>query len=89
VVGWLILQERLTCPAFIRSRQFAEKFTAIQAGFTAVSGVSDILNEPIESDPDEAVSREWRIVSGEAQAGEIDLNTSGLPTKTTITLLKT
>jgi len=32
----------------------------------------DILNEPIEiRDPDEAVSREWRIVSGEAQAGEI------------------
>jgi len=68
--------------------QFAEKFTAIQAGFTAVE-LLDILNEPIESDPDEAVSREWRIVSGEAQAGEIDLNTSGLPTKTTITLLKT
>lgn len=29
-------------------RQFAEKFTAIQAGFTAVERVSDILNEPIE-----------------------------------------
>jgi len=53
-------------------RQFAEKFTAIQAGFTAVEQVADILNEPIEiRDPDEAVSEEWRIVSGEAQAGEI------------------
>jgi ATP-binding cassette subfamily B protein len=29
-------------------RQFAEKFTAIQAGFTAVERISDILNEPIE-----------------------------------------
>ncbi|MGA7932720.1 MAG: ABC transporter ATP-binding protein [Kovacikia sp.] len=29
-------------------RQFAEKFTAIQAGFTAVERVSDILDEPIE-----------------------------------------
>ncbi|MBD1822064.1 ABC transporter ATP-binding protein [Cyanobacteria bacterium FACHB-DQ100] len=29
-------------------RQFAEKFTAIQAGFTAVERVSEILTEPIE-----------------------------------------
>jgi ATP-binding cassette subfamily B multidrug efflux pump len=29
-------------------RQFAEKFTAIQAGFTAVERVGEILNEPIE-----------------------------------------
>jgi ATP-binding cassette, subfamily B, multidrug efflux pump len=29
-------------------RQFAEKFTAIQSGFTAVERISDILNEPIE-----------------------------------------
>jgi ATP-binding cassette, subfamily B, multidrug efflux pump len=29
-------------------RQFAEKFTAIQAGFTAVERINDILNEPIE-----------------------------------------
>jgi ATP-binding cassette subfamily B multidrug efflux pump len=29
-------------------QQFAEKFTVIQAGFTAIERVSDILNEPIE-----------------------------------------
>jgi ATP-binding cassette, subfamily B, multidrug efflux pump len=29
-------------------RQFAERFTAIQAGLTALERVSDILNEPIE-----------------------------------------
>lgn len=62
--GLLILQERLsfgTLSAFILYaqrffdplRQFAEKFTAIQAGLTAVERVNDILNEPIEiRDPD-------------------------------------
>jgi len=50
-------------------RQFAEK---LQFKLDLLPWVSDILNEPIEiRDPDEAVSREWRIVSGEAQAGEI------------------
>ncbi|MBD2004382.1 MULTISPECIES: ABC transporter ATP-binding protein [Cyanophyceae] len=29
-------------------RQFAEKFTALQSGFTAVERITDILNEPIE-----------------------------------------
>lgn len=29
-------------------RQLAEKFTSLQAGFTAVERISDILNEPIE-----------------------------------------
>ncbi len=63
--GLLVLQERLTfgtLSIFILSaqrlfdplRQFAEKFTAIQAGFTAVERVSDILNEPIEiRDPEQ------------------------------------
>ncbi len=57
--GLLVLQERLTfgtLSIFILSaqrlfdplRQFAEKFTAIQSGFTAVERISDILNEPIE-----------------------------------------
>lgn len=62
--GFLVLQERLEfgiLASFILFaqrlfdplRQFAEKFTAIQAGFTALERVSDILNEPIEiRDPD-------------------------------------
>lgn len=62
--GLFILQERLgvgTLVSFILYaqrffdplRQFAEKFTAIQAGLTAVERVNDILNEPIEiRDPD-------------------------------------
>jgi ATP-binding cassette subfamily B protein len=57
--GYLVLGDALslgTLSAFILYaqrlfdplRQFAEKFTAIQAGLTAVERVSDILREPIE-----------------------------------------
>jgi ATP-binding cassette subfamily B protein len=57
--GWLILGDNLTVGAlasfilfaqrlFDPLRQFAEKFTIIQAGFTAIERVSDILDEPIE-----------------------------------------
>jgi ATP-binding cassette subfamily B protein len=66
--GLFILQEQLdfgTLAAFILFaqrlfdplRQFAEKFTAIQAGFTAVERVSDILDEPIEIRDPEQISR--------------------------------
>jgi ATP-binding cassette, subfamily B, multidrug efflux pump len=57
--GWLLLDKQLTfgvLSAFIfyaqklfePLQQFAEKFTVIQAGFTAIERVSDILDEPIE-----------------------------------------
>ncbi|MBD1997776.1 ABC transporter ATP-binding protein [Oculatella sp. FACHB-28] len=57
--GLLVLQDNLSLGAlatfilfaqrlFNPLRQFAERFTAIQAGFTALERVSDILNEPIE-----------------------------------------
>lgn len=57
--GWLLLRNNLTfgtLSAFILYaqrlfdplRDFAEKFTVIQAGFTAMERVSDILDEPIE-----------------------------------------
>ncbi|MGB3652720.1 MAG: ABC transporter ATP-binding protein [Rivularia sp. (in: cyanobacteria)] len=57
--GWLILREQLTVGLltsfvlyaqrlFDPLRQFAEKFTIIQAGFTAIERVNDILDEPIE-----------------------------------------
>jgi len=66
--GWFVLREQLsfgTLSAFILFaqrlfdplRQFAEKFTAIQAGFTAVERVSDILDEPIEISDPEQISR--------------------------------
>lgn len=57
--GWLILQEQITVGIlssfvlyaqrlFDPLRQFAEKFTIIQTGFTAIERVMDILEEPIE-----------------------------------------
>lgn len=63
--GWLVLREDLSFGAlsafilyaqrlFDPLRRFAEKFTMLQAGFTAVERISDIMNEPIEiRDPEE------------------------------------
>ncbi|MEG4420914.1 ABC transporter ATP-binding protein [Microcoleus sp. LAD1_D5] len=49
--AFILFAQRLFDPL----RQFAEKFTAIQAGFTAVERITDILNEPIEiKDPTSA-----------------------------------
>lgn len=42
--AFILFAQRLFDPL----RQFAEKFTALQAGFTAVERINDILNEPIE-----------------------------------------
>jgi ATP-binding cassette subfamily B protein len=57
--GYLLLENQITfgtLSAFVLFaqrlfeplQQFAEKFTIIQAGFTAIERVSDILDEPIE-----------------------------------------
>lgn len=57
--GWLLLGDALSfgvLSAFILYaqrlfdplRRFAEKFTMLQAGFTAVERISDIMSEPIE-----------------------------------------
>jgi ATP-binding cassette, subfamily B, multidrug efflux pump len=52
LASFILFAQRLFNPL----RQFAEKFTAIQAGFTALERVSDILNEPIEiRDPEVAI----------------------------------
>ena len=59
VGGFLLLKKQLTfgiLSAFVLYgqklfdplRQFAEKFTTLQAGFTAIERVGDILDEPIE-----------------------------------------
>jgi len=57
---FILFAQRLFDPL----RQFAEKFTAIQAGFTAVERVSDILDEPIEiRDPEKGVSAIASIIS--------------------------
>jgi ATP-binding cassette subfamily B protein len=78
--GLLVLKQQLdfgTLAAFILFaqrlfdplRQFAEKFTAIQAGFTAVERVSDILDEPIEiRDPESSfVTRHSSLVEDKRQ----------------------
>jgi ATP-binding cassette, subfamily B, multidrug efflux pump len=55
--AFILFAQRLFDPL----RQFAEKFTAIQAGFTAVERISDILNEPIEiKDPTSGEKEEGR-----------------------------
>ncbi|MBD0270208.1 MAG: ABC transporter ATP-binding protein, partial [Cyanobacteria bacterium Co-bin8] len=57
--GYLVMQEALTFGTlatfilfaqrlFDPLRQFADKFTAIQAGFTAVERITDLFNVPIE-----------------------------------------
>jgi ATP-binding cassette subfamily B protein len=62
--GWRVMQGSLnvgTLSTFILYaprlfdplRQFAEKFTTIQGGFTAIERINDLLNEPIDvRDPD-------------------------------------
>ncbi len=60
--AFVLFAQRLFDPL----RQFAEKFTAIQAGFTAVERVSDILDEPIEiRDPEQIRSQESGVRSQE------------------------
>ncbi|NJR63858.1 MAG: ABC transporter ATP-binding protein [Cyanobacteria bacterium CRU_2_1] len=55
LTSFILFAQRLFDPL----RQFAERFTAIQAGLTALERVSDILNEPIEiRDPDQGM-RGW------------------------------
>ncbi len=50
LASFILFAQRLFNPL----RQFAEKFTAIQAGFTALERVNDILSEPIEiKDPEQ------------------------------------
>jgi len=53
LTSFILFAQRLFDPL----RQFAERFTSIQAGLTALERVSDILNEPIEiRDPGQAIA---------------------------------
>ena len=54
LTSFILFAQRLFDPL----RQFAERFTAIQAGLTALERVSDILNEPIEIRDPEAIGAE-------------------------------
>ncbi|MGB3206380.1 MAG: ABC transporter ATP-binding protein [Crinalium sp.] len=68
--AFILYAQRLFDPL----RQFAEKFTAIQSGFTAVERITDILNEPIEiRDPEQALEKSFSTSSPEEKnrSGEI------------------
>jgi ATP-binding cassette subfamily B multidrug efflux pump len=66
--GLLVLQEAMTFGVlasfilfaqrlFDPLRQFADKFTAIQAGFTAVERITDLLSVPVEIRDPEPLAR--------------------------------
>lgn len=51
LASFILFAQRLFDPL----RQFADKFTAIQAGLTAIERISDLFNQPIEiRDPEQA-----------------------------------
>ena len=85
--GWLVLGENMeigTLTTFILFaqrlfeplRQFADKFTAIQAGFTAVERLNDLLDESIDifDIDDPAILPEPTDARGNVLPGEIQFN---------------
>jgi ATP-binding cassette subfamily B multidrug efflux pump len=63
LTSFILFAQRLFDPL----RQFAEKFTAIQAGLTAIERISDLLSEPIEIRDPEPINpaAEDRLFSAE------------------------
>jgi ATP-binding cassette, subfamily B, multidrug efflux pump len=73
LASFILFAQRLFDPL----REFAEQFTAIQAGFTALERVSDILNEPIEiRDP---VQARPRAESNHGVESRHEFNPTGRP----------
>ncbi len=71
--AFIIYAQRLFDPL----RRFAEKFTMLQAGFTAIERITDIMNEPIEiRDPEVEMGGERRRGDGKIDASEFGLQTS-------------
>ncbi|MGD1808537.1 ABC transporter ATP-binding protein [Dapis sp. BLCC M126] len=66
--SFILYAQRLFDPL----RQFAEKFTAIQAGLTAVERISNLLNEEVEIlDPEGEIKKLPTIEVNNSQIGEI------------------
>ena len=68
--AFILYAQRLFDPL----RRFAEKFTMLQAGFTAIERISDIMNEPIEiRDPEHSLQQHLTsgIQSNGKHTGEI------------------
>ena len=72
LVSFILFAQRLFEPL----RQFAEKFTSIQSGFTAVERISDLLDEPIEiRDAETPISMNSpEAIDGKPQVGEIQFD---------------
>ncbi len=68
LASFILFAQRLFNPL----RQFAEKFTSIQAGFTAIERIRDLLAEPIEiRDPERDGDRQPTLSQDPTHAGEI------------------
>ena len=65
--SFILFAQRLFDPL----RQFAEKFTALQAGFTAVERISDLLNEPVEIRDPEINGKAAPLPVANSEKGEI------------------
>ncbi len=66
--AFILFAQRLFDPL----RQFAEKFTAIQAGLTAIERINDIMNEPIEiRDPEHPKTFRDRPTAGEIRFEQV------------------
>ncbi|MEB3341600.1 ABC transporter ATP-binding protein [Okeania sp.] len=66
--SFILYAQRLFDPL----RQFAEKFTAIQAGLTAVERISNLLNEKVEIiDPEGEIKKLPNLQINNSQIGEI------------------
>jgi len=68
LASFILFAQRLFDPL----REFAEQFTSIQAGFTALERINDILSEPIEiRDPESAPPRPAFHQEQQERPGEI------------------
>ncbi|CBN57438.1 MULTISPECIES: ABC transporter ATP-binding protein [Kamptonema] len=69
--AFILFAQRLFDPL----RQFAEKFTSLQAGFTAVERINDILNEPVEiRDPVRKEKDNQQLSITNSKSGEISFD---------------
>lgn len=69
--AFILFAQRLFDPL----RQFAEKFTSLQAGFTAVERINDILNEPVEiRDPVRKEKDNHQLSITNSKSGEISFD---------------
>jgi ATP-binding cassette subfamily B protein len=66
--AFILYAQRLFDPL----RRFAEKFTMLQAGFTAVERISDIMNEPIEIRDPEGLQVKRLQVAGSGNGLQVE-----------------